>query len=185
MLCPDDAITETDHFMGETIEAIGGTFELVYGRLRVGEAAATPLIRHVKRMLPTEGVSILDCPPGTACTAVESIRGADLCVLVTEPTPFGLHDLRLAAEVAAELGVPAGVIVNRDGIGDAAADAFCADAGLPVLLRIPFERAIAEGIAQGRPLIEIRPEYGESFRALYRHVAEQVREHEGRVAARA
>ena len=145
------------------------------GVLDVGEPMATPAIRQLKRWAipadgPEGGVVILDAPPGTSCPVVEAVRGADYLLLVTEPTPFGLHDLRLAAEVSAELGIPAGVIINRDGIGDAGVDAFCAAAGLPILLRIPFERAIAEGVAQGRTLVEIHPEYAARFRALYAEI---------------
>ena len=89
---------------------------------------------------------------------VETIRGADYALLVTEPTPFGLHDLKQVAQVCRELGIPAGVVINRDGIGDNAAEAYCIESGLPILMRIPMDRGIAEGIAQGRPLVEIRPE---------------------------
>ncbi len=104
------------------------------GVLDVGEPMATPAIRQLKQWaIPADGpegrVVILDAPPGTSCPVVEAVRGADYLLLVTEPTPFGLHDLRLAAEVSAELGIPAGVIINRDGIGDAGVDAFCAAAG--------------------------------------------------------
>ena len=114
---------------------------------------------------------IYDAPPGTSCPVVESVRGADFLLLVTEPTPFGLHDLRLAAEVARELGIPAGVVINRDGIGDRAVDEFCAAAGMPVLMRIPFEQAIAEGVARGRTLVDIHPGYAARLRTVYREMA--------------
>ena len=94
------------------------------------------------------------------------MQGADYVILVTEPTPFGLHDLKLAYELTGELGLPAGVIINRDGIGDQGVDDFCAQTGLPVLLRIPMDRAIAAGIAQGIPLVALRREYQSLFREI-------------------
>jgi len=186
LVCPAGAITEEPHTIGvlETGPAAHG-IQFARGVLDVGEPMATPAIRQLKQWaIPTDGpagrVVILDAPPGTSCPVVEAVRGADTLLLVTEPTPFGLHDLRLMVEVAAELGIPAGVVINRDGIGDAGVDEFCAAAGLPILLRIPFERAIAEGVAQGRTLVEIHPEYAPRFRALYQQLARQVKHH-GRI----
>ena len=181
LVCPEGAISEEPHAIG-VLEAGTAARGIPFARgvLDVGEPMATPAIRQLKQWAipadgPDGGVVILDAPPGTSCPVVEAVRGADYLLLVTEPTPFGLHDLRLAAEVAAELGIPAGVVINRDGIGDAGVDAFCATAGLPILLRIPFERAIAEGVAQGRTLVEIHPEYAARFRALYAEVGRSVR----------
>lgn len=176
LVCPEGAIREEPHAIG-VLEAGTAARGILFGRgvLDVGEPMATPAIRQLKKWMvpaaePDGNVVILDAPPGTSCPVVEAVRGADYLLLVTEPTPFGLHDLRLAVAVASELGIPAGVVINRDGIGDAAVDAFCAAAGLPVLLRIPFERATAEGVAQGRALVEIHPEYGARFRALYEEI---------------
>jgi MinD superfamily P-loop ATPase len=95
------------------------------------------------------------------------VRGSDYLLLVTEPTPFGLHDLRLAVQVAAELGIPAGVVINRENIPYPKLDAFCANRHLPVLMRIPFERSIAEGVARGKTLVDIHPEYGDRFRQMF------------------
>jgi MinD superfamily P-loop ATPase len=107
---------------------------------------------------------------------VESVHGADFVLLVTEPTPFGLHDLRLMVEVVQELDISAGVIINRDGIGTAEVDRFCAETGLPVLMRIPLDREIGQGIARGKPLIAVRPEYADRFRDLYRQIQDILRE---------
>jgi MinD superfamily P-loop ATPase len=179
LVCPEGAISEELHPIG-VLEAGPATLGIPFARgvLNVGEPMATPAIRQLKQWaIPPDGSPvILDAPPGTSCPVVETVRGADYLLLVTEPTPFGLHDLRLAAEVAAELGIPTGVIINRDGVGDAAVDAFCAAAGLPVMLRIPFERAIAEGIAQGRTLVEIHPEYMPRLRVLARQLAKLVKQ---------
>ncbi len=125
--------------------------DFAQGVMNVGEAMAVPIIRQLKqRHLPPDGVAILDAQPGTSCPVVESMRGADFVLLVTEPTPFGLHDLRLAVEVArGELGLPVGVVVNRDGIGDSGVDDYCAAEDVPILMRIPFDRRIAEAISDG------------------------------------
>ena len=180
LICPEGAISEEPHAIGvlEAGTAVRG-IPFARGVLDVGEPMATPAIRQLKQWAIPAGVGvvILDVPPGTSCPVVEALRGADYLLLVTEPTPFGLHDLRLAAEVATELGIPAGVVINRDGIGDAGVDAFCAAAGLPILLRIPFERAIAEGVAQGRTLVEIHPEYVPRFQAMAQQITALARQH--------
>jgi MinD superfamily P-loop ATPase len=149
MLCPEEAITEVDHLLGEVVRTEGGLLDLTYGRLRVGEAAATPLIRRVKEAAPQKEAVIMDCPPGTACTAVASIKGADACVLVTEPTPFGMHDLRLALEVARKLRVPAAVFINKDGLPGPDIDGFCEAHRVPVVGRLPLDRGIAEVYSRG------------------------------------
>jgi len=120
---------------------------------------------------------ILDAPPGTSCPVVETLRGADAVLLVTEPTPFGLHDLRIAVQVARdELELPVAVIINRDGVGDAEVEAFCAAEDIPILLRIPLRRDIAEGIAAGQALVEIDPAYRSRFVEVY-HAMEALAQH--------
>jgi len=169
-LCPEKAISETPSRMGviERGTAAAG-ISFARGVLDVGEPMAVPIIRELKawaRSEPGQHV-IVDVPPGTSCPVVAAIRGADYLLLVTEPTPFGLHDLRLAVKVARELNIPVGVIINRDGSGDAGVDEFCAAEDLPILMRVPFERTIAEGVARGQTLTEIHPEYAERFRQLF------------------
>jgi MinD superfamily P-loop ATPase len=172
--CPAKAIREVPHVLG-TLES-GNTPEgirFARGVLNVGEALAVPVIRQLKTSYPAQAgeTVVIDAPPGTSCPVVEAVRGADYVILVTEPTSFGLHDLKLAYELTCELGLPAGVIINRDGIGDQGVDDFCAQTGLPVLLRIPMEREIAAGIAQGVPLVSLRPEYNALFKELFLTVA--------------
>lgn len=170
--CPERAIREVLHPTGTLEEGWAGKIRFVHGVLSVGEAMATPVIRQLKRrFLPTKGVAILDAPPGTACPVVETLRGADFALMVTEPTPFGLHDLRLAVQVArGELGIPVGVVINRDGVGDDRVDTYCREEGIPILLRIPLDRRVAEAYAQGKSILEALPEYREQFMALYQRI---------------
>lgn len=174
-LCPEKAITEISNVMG-VLERGQTSHGIPFARgvLNVGEPMAVPVIRQLKSWaapLPEQHV-IMDCPPGTSCPVVASIQGSDFLLLVTEPTPFGLHDLRLAVQVARELGVSAGVVINRDGSGNAGVDEFCSAEGLPVLMRIPFERSIAEGVAQGKTLIDIHPEYSDQFHRMFIRIAD-------------
>lgn len=172
--CPEGAITEEPHGIGEAISSRGKPFDLIYGRLEVGEASAVPLIREVKRRLPADGDFILDCPPGTACTAVESIRDADFCVLVTEPTPFGLHDLKLALKVTERLGVDKGVFINKDGLPGPDISDFCAENGIPVVGSLPFDRATAVTYSKGSLLVG-SDVYDRTFRELGSTIEEAIR----------
>jgi len=179
LACPTGAISEVPNPIG-VLEAGPARAGIAFaqGVLNVGEPMAVPVIRQLKKWLPPQHsqILILDASPGTTCPVVESMRGADFVLLVTEPTPFGLHDLRLAVQVTRELGIPAGVIVNRDGVGDSGVDDYCREAKLPILMRIPLDQRIAEGTARGIPLVDIRPEYVEQFQTLYAQMVEIVRE---------
>jgi MinD superfamily P-loop ATPase len=176
-LCPEDAIKESPARMGvvERGPAAAG-ISFARGVLDVGEPMAVPIIRQLKKWgISQPGQMVIrDAPPGTSCPVVETVRGSDYLLLVTEPTPFGLHDLRLAVQVASELGIPVGVIVNRFTETYPTLDDFCANNNLPVLLRIPFERAIAEGVSQGKTLVDIHPEYGDRFRQMYAQIFSQL-----------
>jgi MinD superfamily P-loop ATPase len=170
LVCPVDAINEVPHELGvvETGTARGMAFG--HGRLNVGEAMATPLIHAVKGALPDAGMVILDAPPGTGCATIAALRGADMAVLVTEPTPFGLHDLQAAVGVAEALDLSIHVVINRDGIGDDAVERYCASHGLPIALRIPFDRQIAALYAEGIPPVDALPELRPSLRDLARRL---------------
>jgi len=178
LICPEHAISEVSDVMGvlESGTADSG-IHFARGVMNVGEPMATPIIRQLKKWAAPrpDQIVILDASPGTSCPVVESVRGADFLLLVTEPTPFGLHDLKLAVQVGHELNLPMGVVVNRDGIGDGGVDEFCAAEGLPILMRIPFDRAVAEGIAQGQALVEIRPEYLTLFQKMFLQITERER----------
>jgi MinD superfamily P-loop ATPase len=170
LVCPPRAIGERERRIGvvETLRAQNVT--LIQGRLDVGVAMAPPLIRAVKARLQSDTPAILDAPPGTSCSVVATIRGADFVALVTEPTAFGLHDLRLAVETVREAGIPFGVIVNRVGVGDDRVQAYCREEGIPILLEIPDDRRVAEAYSRGDLMVDVLPEYGSLFRGLWKEI---------------
>jgi MinD superfamily P-loop ATPase len=172
MNCPEGAIEEVLNRTGHLEKGRAGGLDFARGVLDIGEPMAVPLIRQLKEWVvagqPRSRPIVLDAPPGSSCPVVESMRGADFVALVTEPTPYGLHDLRLAVEVARdELGLPVGVVLNREGIGDEGVERYCEAEGLPIMMRIPHDRAVAEAYARGIPLVEAQPAYRERFRELY------------------
>jgi MinD superfamily P-loop ATPase len=177
--CPEDAIHEVPNVIGSLEWGAAGPVGFAQGTLDVGQAMGVPIIRQLKKAhLPQTGgrVVILDAQPGTACPVVETMRDADYVLLVTEPTPFGLHDLRLTVEVARdELGLPVGVVVNRDGFGDAGVDEYCGAQGIPILMRIPLERHIAEAISEGQALVEAFPQYHPQFVEVFEAIKRQIR----------
>jgi MinD superfamily P-loop ATPase len=178
--CPEGAISEKLRVSG-VIErgTVGERLSFAQGTLNVGEAMAGPVIHQLKQWaIPKRrrgALVILDAPPGTACPVVETLRGCDMVLMVTEPTPFGLHDLRLAVQVARdELGLPVAVVINRDGVGDKGVERYCAAEGLAVLLRIPMDRRVAEAYSEGKTVVDEIPEYRARFRELYHCIREAV-----------
>ena len=174
LVCPRKAITEELKEIGVVKKGIVGDIELVFGVLKIGEPIPVPLIREVKREIDGDELVIIDSPPGTSCPVIHSIHGSDYCILVTEPTPFGLHDLRLMVDVVKEMKIPFGVVVNRAGIGDRKVYDYCERENIPILMEIPFERRMAELYSKGIPLIEGVPGWRERFRSLYTKVGEEL-----------
>jgi MinD superfamily P-loop ATPase len=169
LVCPEKAISERLDVMGVLESGVTAAgLDFAQGVMHVGEPMAVPIIRELKKWtLPNPpAIEIRDAPPGASCPVVEVIRGADFVLLVTEPTPFGLHDLKQVVGIIRELKIPAGVVINREGIGDKAVEAYCAEVDLPILLRIPMERRFAEAIASGKTLVDAAPEYRSAFRTL-------------------
>lgn len=175
--CPEGAIHEVLNITGTLESGWAGSIGFAQGTLDVGQAMPVPVIRQLKKKHLTRSndrVVILDSSPGTSCPVVETMRDADFVLMVTEPTPFGLHDLRLAVQVARdELGLLVGVVVNRDGIGDAGVEEYCASEGIPILMRIPLDRHIAEVTSDGQALVEALPLYKAAFRELWHKIVEQ------------
>jgi MinD superfamily P-loop ATPase len=171
LVCPAGAISETGREVGVVEEGMASGVRFVHGKLRIGEAMSPPLIREVKKRIHEDGLTIVDAPPGTSCPVIQSVRGANYVMLVTEPTPFGLNDLRLAVEMLRALDLPFGVVVNRADIGDEAVFDYCDSESIDILLRIPDDRRIAEAYSRGRLAVEALPEYAATFKSLLRGVA--------------
>ncbi len=169
-VCPTGAIIEQDHRIGVVEISHDGNITLITGKLDVGVAMAPPLIRAVKNRLPKNTAAILDAPPGTSCPVIASIRDSNIVLLVTEPTPFGLHDLTLAVDMVRELKLPFGIIVNRVGSGDDRVHDFCRKENIPILLEIPDDRRIAEAYSRGILMVDALPEYKKLFEKLLTNI---------------
>jgi MinD superfamily P-loop ATPase len=174
IVCPRDAIVEEPRQIGRVLKGSAGDIDLVYGEINVGEPLSVPVILAVKKHIREGSTVILDAPPGTACPVVETVHGADFCLLVTEPTPFGLHDLQIAVEVVRELGVPMGVVVNFAGIGDRGVYDFCEKRDIPIMMEIPFDRRIAELYSRGTPFVAAMPEWKKRFMDLVEWIGGEV-----------
>lgn len=162
LVCPEGAIEEIPKQVGAVAKGTADPdVEFYQGRLRVGEQKATPTIRATKAFLSDEKLTIIDAPPGTACPMQEAVEDSDFCLLVTEPTPFGLNDLKLSVDTVRRLGVPFGVIINRDGIGDAGVEDYCRRDQVDIMLRIPQDRAIGEAYSRGENLVDAQPRWRE------------------------
>jgi len=176
LVCPEEAITEQDRAVGVVETGRAGPIAFVQGRMNLGEPMAPPLIRAVKRHVKPDEINLLDCPPGTACPMITAVRGTDFVFLVTEPTPFGLHDLQLAVETVRLLGIPFGVVVNRVGVGDDRVHRYCAEEGVAVLMEIADDRRIAESYSRGGLAIDVADGLREEFVRLFETVSETVAE---------
>jgi MinD superfamily P-loop ATPase len=169
-LCLEKAISEEGRETGLVAWGNSDGVRFIHGKLAVGEPMAPPVIRKVKEYANNNGVVIIDVPPGTSCPVVEAIKGSDFCLLVTEPTPFGLNDLTLAVEMVKKLGIPCGVVLNRAGVGDCGVQEYCRKENIPILLTIPLDMEIARLYSRGIPLVEGLPKWRTSFRELFKKV---------------
>ncbi|MBD3165174.1 P-loop NTPase [bacterium] len=166
LVCPRRAITEVPRGVGVVKTGNAGGINTIAGLLDIGEARAIPVIKAVKRNIDLFDFTVLDAPPGTSCPVIETIRGVDYLLLVAEPTPFGFNDLELAVELAREMRLPFGVVLNRDGIGDSAVERFCEREGIEITARIPDDRAIAEVYSRGGLIVEEFARYRDLFTDL-------------------
>ena len=175
-LCPQKAISEERREIGIVESGNADGIEFAHGKLNVGEAMPTPIIRMVKVRAKQTGIVIIDVSPGTSCPVVESIKGSDFCILVTEPTPFGLNDLALAVETVRDLDIPCGIVLNRAGTGNHGVEEYCHKENLPILLTIPFDKEIARNYSKGITLVQGMPGWKQSFINLFERIQELVSE---------
>jgi MinD superfamily P-loop ATPase len=176
IVCPTKAITWEKHRIGTLKFGSVGELALVYGELEVGKPLSVPVIKAVKNQIGEAENVILDSPPGASCPFVETVKGSNFCVLVTEPTPFGLHDLKIAVHVLRAMAIPFGVVINRAGVGDEKVYAYCKEESIRILLEIPYQRKIAELYSRGVPFSVEMPEWKEKFQMLYSEVRRVVGE---------
>ncbi len=170
--CPQGAITEVPHRIGNITVSVSKKVTLIEGRLDVGKALSVPVIRQVKahEVAAQHETILLDAPPGTSCPVVWTLSGCDAVVLVAEPTPFGLHDLEIAVETAQEIGIPLGVVINKEGLGDDRVSIYCQEKNIPILGRIAHDRRIATVYARGGMVVEEIPEYQVVFSRIWDEV---------------
>ena len=174
LVCPVDAVGWKDRTIGIISKGETKDVSFCQGELNVGESLAIPVIKAVKKEMDTSKTVIIDAPPGTSCPMMEAVEDADYVVLVTEPTPFGLHDLKLAVEVLRLLRLPFGVIINRDGIGDKKVELYCQQEHIPVLLRIPHDKNIATYYSNGEPFAKHMSKFKKEFQHLYQKIQQEV-----------
>jgi MinD superfamily P-loop ATPase len=173
-VCPEKAVIETGRELGVIETGHSGQIRFVQGRLRVGEAMSPPLIKRVKSFIRHDLINIIDAPPGTSCPVITAVKETDFVLMVTEPTPFGLYDLKLAVEAVKLMGLPHGLVVNRCDMGDHRVMEYAKKENLPVLMEIPFDRRIAEAYSKGRLIAEEMPEWKTRFLSLYRGIEKQI-----------
>jgi MinD superfamily P-loop ATPase len=169
-VCPEEAISETGRELGVIETGRSGRIDFVHGRLKIGEAMSPPLIKKVRSFVEPEKINIIDAPPGTSCPVIAAMNGVDFVLMVTEPTPFGLHDLKLAVGAVKLLGIPSGLVINRSDIGDKQVAVYAEQENLPILMEIPFDRRVAEIYSNGGLMVEELPEWKEKFLALYQKI---------------
>ncbi len=169
-ICPQNAITEQNRKIGIVERGSAGGIDFIQGLLNVGEPMAPPIIKKERSLIDDSKTVILDSPPGTSCPVIETIRDTDFCILVTEPTPFGLNDLVLAVETVRKIKVPFGVIINQDGIGDDEVDIYCNKEGIPILMKVPWDRRIAEAYSKGEPAVRVFPEMKKEFQNVFEKI---------------
>ena len=170
LVCPNEAISWKDKKIGIMRKGMKDGIYFSEGILDIGESRSTPIIKALKYQIRPDIDVILDCPPGTSCAFLETVKGSDFCILVTEPTPFGFNDLKIAVEALKEMRIPFGVIINRDGIGDDEVEIFCEREMIPVLLKIPYNENIAKLYSKGEVFVDYFPEISGQLISMFNNI---------------
>jgi len=186
LFCPENAISEQGREIGILEEGKAGSISFIHGRLNIGEPMAPPIIKKIKKKskedysgnkdndITNHHITLIDAPPGTSCPVIESIKDSDYTILVTEPTPFGLHDLILAVEVLQKLKIPHGVVLNKCDIGDHKVEKYCKKNNIPLLLFIPMDKDIAVAYSKGIPIVKINSFYEQKFIQLFQKIIQNI-----------
>ncbi len=172
LLCPEKAIKERGQRIGIIEFGSASNIQFIHGKLDIGQAMSPPLIREIKKYKNSTRLVIIDAPPGTSCPVIEAVKGSDFSLLVTEPTPFGLNDLKLSVETLREMNIPFGVMINRAGIGDSGVEEYCQKKNIPLLMILPMDRDIAVAYSEGKSIIETQPAFREKFLELFERIQE-------------
>lgn len=175
IVCPLNAISYIDKEIGSVIEGTAGAIRFYSGELNISEPSSIPIIKVLKSKINDGENIIIDSPPGTSCSMIESVSNSDFCLLVTEPTPFGLNDLSMTVDVLEEIGLEYGVVINRSGIGNDSVLEFCREKGVEVMMEIPFSRDIAVAYSKGESIIQAFPEYRSKFSNLWERIQKEVK----------
>ena len=175
LVCPNKALTEVPHEVGSLNSGSRNNIQVIEGVLDIGNTMAPPIIKAVKKVKTESDIQIIDAPPGTSCPMVSTISDVDFVILVTEPTPFGLNDLKLAVETVRVIGIPFGIIINRSDIGDQKVVDYCQEEGLNLLLEIPSSRKIAEAYSCGKSICTAEPMLKYKLEDLLQEISEVVK----------
>jgi len=175
LVCPTNAIKEKQKEIGSIDHGSADGVGFVQGRLQIGDVRSPALIRQVRQRTAAEGTVIIDVPPGTSCPVIEAVKGVDFVLLVTEPTPFGLNDLKLAVGMVRELKLPFAVVVNQSDLGDKRVRQYCDGENIQIILEIPNDRRIAEAYSVGKMIVDVLPEYEKDFAGLYESVSRRLK----------
>jgi len=175
IICPEKAITETSREIGTVEIGSRDNLKFAHGKLRISEAMSPPLINEVKKLVSSEGITIIDAPPGTSCPVIAALAESDFVILVTEPTPFGLNDLKLAVGMVRELGIPFAVAVNRADIGDKKVWEYCQEENIPIILEIPHNFKAAQKYSCGELIIKEMPEFEKYFENIISDIRKELR----------
>jgi MinD superfamily P-loop ATPase len=169
-VCPAEAIKPKPLHIGDIELGKAGNVDFISGKLRIGNVRTPSLIKEVKKQIKQDCVAIIDVPPGTSCPVVEAVRHADFVLLVTEPTPFGLNDLKLAVDLVRKMDLPFAVVINRYGIGNEEVDKYCGLENIDIVMKLPDDRRIAEAYSTGQMIVDVLSEYKKEFSELYEYI---------------
>jgi MinD superfamily P-loop ATPase len=179
-ICPENAVLEKERSLGDIEQGTVNGISFIHGWLAIGQVMVPPIIKKIRSYTDPNLITLIDAPPGTSCPVIAAMNKADFILLVTEPTPFGLHDLKLAVETVKILGIPCGLVINRVGIGNDAVNQYAKKENIPVLMEIPFDKKIAQIYSRGEMIVDKMPEYKDKFLDLFKKILALVEKKEGK-----